>query len=112
MTAKEFDALLNRRQVLSRDVLAAKAGEYASDMDRLHNFRAAARVQACSPEVACVGMMTKHFVSVLDIVRDIEVVLPSQELLDEKIGDIVNYLHLLEGLIVDRIAAAAPVEGK
>ena len=60
-------------------------------------------MQATTPENALIGMLAKHMVSILDMVDDI----PSgayhgiQEW-DEKIGDAVNYLLLLEGLIEER----------
>ena len=57
-----------------------------------------------SPEKALLGMKTKHTVSILDIVDDLDTGnLPSGELLCEKIGDELNYLILLKALILERI---------
>lgn len=98
--------VLRRRLSLIERTLASKAAEYATD-DRLHNFKRAAAMLEDFPESACVGFMTKHLVSVLDIVDRLPVV-PTREMIDEKIGDAINYLILLEALLVERIATASP----
>ena len=91
--------------VLSRigkieDVLADKAKEYAKNTNRFWNFDVAARIANSTPEKALWGMAMKHLVSVIDIVNS-----PAdatEELIDEKIGDMINYLILLEGLLLRR----------
>lgn len=109
MTHDEFDTLiLDRRMDLTRSVLSSKAAEYATE-DRLHNFKRAAELQGTTPMKALIGMWTKHVVSVLDIVdkhaKDGSV--PLQSRVDEKIGDAVNYLILLEGLLYEAMQAHA-----
>ena len=101
MTAVDFDALLERRLAATRAVLGAKAAEYASGADRLHNFKRAAALLGTGPGAALVGMWAKHLVSVLDIVARFEREpnwRPAPELLDEKIGDTINYAILLEAV--------------
>lgn len=83
-----------------KSVLAIKADEYASSADRLHNFKTAAKMLDTTPEVALVGMAIKHAVSVQDMVIQPEIITP--ELIDEKIGDCINYLVLLEALMLER----------
>lgn len=102
MTNKEqFEAVLERRLERIREVLGVKAGEYATGADRYHNFHQAARMNKETPERALWGMSTKHLVSVKDLVdwteSDPERITP--EMADEKIGDMINYLILLEGLL-------------
>lgn len=47
-------------------------------------------------------MFIKHFVSVQDIIEDLEYdVKPTRELLDEKVGDAIVYLILLKALMID-----------
>jgi hypothetical protein len=107
MTAAEFDAVLSARLAKTREVLAAKAGEYASAADRLHNFKRAASwfplpsEQAASTAAdACCGMMRKHWVSLADLVdRKAAGLAHPPAVVDEKIGDAVNYLILLEALL-------------
>lgn len=99
MTSDEFNAVLNRRKAEMTDVLASKADEYAT-ADRLHNFKAAALLLRSSPESALLGMLAKHLVSVIDMVQSDRAYTRRQW--DEKIGDAVNYLMLLEGLVIDQ----------
>jgi len=100
MNCKRFNELLVEMQTVTVETLAAKATEYATDDDRLHNFKVAAGLQGVDPVVALGGMMAKHTVSVYDMIaatndRDhFEV-----ELWEEKIKDHINYLFLLWALI-------------
>ena len=48
-------------------------------------------------------MMLKHEVSIRDIVDDLDKgVLPSDKMLLEKVGDVINYYLLLLALITER----------
>lgn len=116
MKPEKFDRLLKEIQYRTTDVLASKSAEYASDSDKLHNFKRAGAMEQCTPEKALVGMWTKHIISVLDIVDRIEkenqkigliyklnpVYWLSKKHLEEKITDSINYLILLEALIKER----------
>ena len=103
MNHETFCALAAKRFQACQDILNLKSKEYSRDEDKLHNFRRASALLGCSPEKALVGMMSKHIVSVLDIVDDIEAGgLPDEVLVSEKIGDLMNYSVLLEALITDR----------
>jgi hypothetical protein len=96
-----FDDLVDRRCDLIKSVLMSKAEEYAQGANRFHNFDVAARVNAETPERALWGMATKHLICILDMValspKDLAML--SNDYLDEKIGDMINYLILLEGMI-------------
>lgn len=107
MNREEFDKLLQKRLKATVDTLSSKNKEYASDTDKLHNFKRAGRMLGCTPERALVGMLVKHLVSLLDIVDKIELKkeLPTKKLLDEKCGDSINYVILLEALIEERLNA-------
>ena len=112
MNKKKFEVILNKRIAKIRLLLQTKNKEYASDIDKLHNFKRAGKMQNCTPEKALVGMWTKHIISLLDIVDHIdeeeEVALYEigsglkVEMLEEKIGDAVSYLILLEAMIKER----------
>jgi hypothetical protein len=100
MDTKRFDEILDRRIELIKSTLKSKAKEYAQK-DRLHNFKLAALLQECSTEEALRGMMAKHWVSVLDIIKGrVEL---SAKMIDEKIGDSINYLILLEAVLMEQI---------
>jgi len=104
MNAEEFNIVVNQRCEKLRNVLTKKAGEYAKDNNRFHNFERAAQISGETREKALWGMALKHVVSFLDIIDDIDNdILPSRELLDEKMGDFMAYLLLEEGCIIDRI---------
>jgi hypothetical protein len=103
MNAQDFDAVVERRLELIKAILLKKRAEYAPEGgDRLHNFNRAAAMLQCSPESALIGMWTKHIVSLLDICDKVEHETPSIELIEEKVGDAVNYLVLLEAMLKDR----------
>ena len=96
----QFNTVCNRRLSKIKSVLLAKGKEYAKEGDRYHNFNVAARVLGSSREKALLGMMMKHYVSILDIIEK-----PcsfSDEMIDEKIGDMINYLILLEGMLLEQ----------
>ena len=99
MTPEEFDKMLDNRLEQIRSVLSSKAKEYAHVGDRLFNFKVAARIHGCTPEQALWGMAMKHLVSVMDLVEGrLE---PTPEMVNEKIGDLVNYLILLEAVLLE-----------
>ena len=100
MNAKDFNKIVAARMVWCNKTLCAKGDEYAREGDRLWNFKVAARKLNCHPAEALAGMMVKHTVSVDDIIDGLSRgIVPPKELVAEKIGDSINYLLLLEGLI-------------
>lgn len=57
-------------------------------------------MQKCTPVKALGGMMSKHTVSVYDLIEDYEQdKVISKEIWAEKIGDSINYLLLLTALL-------------
>jgi hypothetical protein len=105
MTETQFDALVLNRCIKVKDTLVEKGKEYRRNNDPLHNFRVAAKVQNTTEEKALWGFAVKHYVSFLDILNDIERgFLPKEEVVDEKIGDLINYLILCEASIKEKIS--------
>jgi len=105
MKADEFNKLVMTRLNKCEDVLCSKAKEYSTEEDSLHNFKVAGRARGMSAVKALDGMMTKHLVSMWDMIEQMDSdqsYVPSRELVSEKLGDMVNYILLLEGLIEDR----------
>lgn len=109
MTATEFSDLLNDRIDRMKAVLDAKADEYAKEHDRLHNFKQGAAAQGRTPAQTCLSYMTKHWCSVVDLVDDDAEGFHDRVLkrLDEKIGDLVNYVVLLEAVLLESARAAS-----
>jgi hypothetical protein len=103
VTHEAFDTVLEKRIALIREVLVTKAAEYATNADRLHNFKRASEVTpGLTPAQHCLGFATKHWVSICDLVGELargdRKKLP---LLFEKVGDAINYLILLEAIIAE-----------
>ena len=99
MQASEFEKMLQKRLTQINKVLGSKAKEYAMNGDRLHNFKIAAIMSQTKPEKALWGMALKHLVSVTDIINGN---LPAtEEFVNEKVGDLINYLILLEAVLLE-----------
>ena len=102
MNNTEFEKIITEQFDSCRGTLLKKAEEYADDTDRLHNFKIAAKLQGVTPLTALGGMMAKHTVSVYDLIRRHENGFEiKKEMWDEKIGDIINYLLLMQGLLAE-----------
>ena len=96
---EQFNTVCAKRLEKIKTILMSKAKEYAQGTNRYQNFDTAARVMGTTREQALLGMMMKHFVSILDIIEK-----PcnfSDGIIDEKIGDMINYLILLEGMLLE-----------
>ena len=102
MNTDRFNEIISQRIEVCKAVLDRKADEYATE-DRLHNFKVAAKLQKCTPITALGGMMSKHTVSVYDLIQrqEQEFAVP-EELWIEKIGDSINYLLLLTALVAEK----------
>ncbi len=104
MTEEQFDKLVANRLNAIRQTLIIKGKEYRRNNDPLHNFNVAAQLGNTTREKALWGFALKHYVSFMDILNDIEKNnLPTEELISEKIGDLINYLILCEASIKDKI---------
>lgn len=102
MTHETFEKLLAQRLEKIKATLASKATEYAT-LDRLHNFSRAADITGETAAQVCIGFFVKHLVSLLDIVDETaegNFAKLTRPILDEKIGDAINYLILLEAIFV------------
>ncbi len=101
MKTERFELLMYRRRDRIVQILGAKAKEYATGEDRLHNFKVAARMAGVTPEEALMGMDLKHRVCIEDMVKG-RIPL-TREMIDEKLGDHINYMVLLEALLIERL---------
>lgn len=99
MNAVDFNKVLSDQINLVVDILGSKAGEYADDTDRLHNFKASAALQGITPMEALRGKMAKHTISIYDMIGTGKAF--PLEKWDEKITDHINYLILLRALVIE-----------
>jgi hypothetical protein len=104
MEAEFFDKVLQERIDKTIHTLSVKAKEYRRNNNPMHNFEKAAQFGNTTKERALWGFALKHYTSFMDILDDIEEgKIPSETLVDEKIGDLINYLILCEASIKERI---------
>lgn len=92
-----FDQMVKRRVKLIREIFATKHVEYTPNGNPFENFDKAAVFNNTTPAKALWGMATKHFISVKQICESDKK--HSHDFIDEKIGDSINYLILLNGML-------------
>lgn len=100
MDSAQFEKLVNKQFRFCYDLLFEKAKQYSIGTDdRLHAFKVAARFQRITEKQALLGMLSKHLVSLSDMVKsDAEY---DEAVWNEKISDSINYLLLLKALVVE-----------
>lgn len=99
MTTPDFNKVVEDQLDRIRNVLVRKAAEYNLDDDRLSVFKHAAALLDNTPEQALLGFMSKHIISMVDMINSRQAY--SEELWNEKLTDIINYTILLQGLLRD-----------
>lgn len=103
MTEQEFDKLVDDRLEKIKSTLVIKGKEYRRNNDPLHNFTMGARLGNTTREKVLWGFALKHYISFMDILNDIEInKLHPDSVIDEKIGDLINYLILCEASLKER----------
>jgi len=98
MNSQDFDKIVANRIEKIKSILSSKAEEYAKG-DRLYNFKRAAEIERVTTEKALLGMWAKHIVSVLDLIEGS--LAATEYMVNEKIGDAINYLILLEAVLTE-----------
>ena len=88
---KRVEELFDR----NKNLFLAKRIEYAKFNDPLKNFEDAANMSGALPEEVLWFWCLKHIVSVKDIIFNKRLNHVTKELLEEKTGDIINYMILL-----------------
>jgi len=106
MNTEQFGEILKFRLEQIQETLGNKAKEYAAGGDRLHNFKRAGQISDCTKEKALWGMLNKHLVSVIDMVEG--KLKPTEFLINEKVGDLINYLVLLEACFKSNLLKEDP----
>lgn len=103
MNDDRFKSIVEGSIAHIRHSLVVKGKEYSRG-DRLSNFKRAGKLSHSTPEMSLRGMLTKHIISIYDMIDDLAEKPTSLDLLtwDEKIGDTINYMILLKALIYER----------
>lgn len=101
MKVEDFNHFVDDVLEHVRSTLFRKSTEYATEDDRLHNFRNAARLRNTTTAKALDGMKVKHDMSVLDLIEwdDVSPERVTAELLEEKFTDSIAYNILLWAIL-------------
>lgn len=97
MKSDLFDNIVGEQIQICEDMLIRKGDEYADNTDRLHNFRAAAGLKGENMLEALSGFMSKHTISIYDMLHSGEKY--TNEQWTEKITDHINYLLILKAIV-------------
>lgn len=100
MNRKEFNKLVDKRKELIESVLQKKGAEYSGDTNVFHNFEEGTKMSFHSKrEMVAWEYMTKHLQSIRDMISDDKAY--SEHIIREKFGDAINYLILMEAMMLD-----------
>jgi hypothetical protein len=92
-----FESFVQTRLTKIKNVLIKKSYEYVRGDDKLYNFNRGSATLDQSREKYLMSLAMKHILSAIDMVEDIDKgISHSNDYIDEKIGDIINYMILLE----------------
>lgn len=100
MQNKTFNDIVEARLGKIRETLSRKQAEYADDSERFKNFKDVASMEGQTCEQALLGMANKHWAVVHDWIKTGKI--PNQTEVDEKLGDWINYMILLEGIWAEK----------
>jgi hypothetical protein len=110
MTRKQFvQDVVQRRVQLIKDVLQSKNEEYAGQDDVFKAFTEALPLSFHDTKQAVAWeFMVKHLQSIKLIIEERAKTgkIPDEKLLEEKIGDAINYLILIEGMFKEEMIPA------
>lgn len=115
MTPAEFQNLFTSTVDKLHALAAIKGGEYASESDRLANFRTAGQRLGVPPELVLLTYLDKHYAALCNFIRDQLAgrTRPRSEPIDGRVHDMMIYLILFLALLRERQAVrnAAADEG-
>ena len=84
--------------------LTIKIEEYVRHGNIMHNFDKGAEMTNQTREKVLYGFVLKHLISISDMRDDIEEgILPTEEKVEEKFNDAINYFILEKASILERI---------
>jgi hypothetical protein len=116
MTRKQFvQDVVQRRVQLIKDVLETKNSEYADKDDVFKAFTESLPLSFHDTKQAVAWeFMVKHLQSIKMIIeaRAKTGKIPDQKVLEEKIGDAINYLILIEGMFKEDIIPVTVAEAR
>jgi hypothetical protein len=108
MNRTNFNKQVKTRFELSEKVLIKKGSEYANEQNVFVNFERGVGLSFHnSPEKVAWEYCVKHLESIRSMLDHIETDgvngFPNEELVREKFGDAINYMIIIEAMIMQRI---------
>lgn len=108
MTRENFNKHVEAVFKRTEQVLVKKGSEYANDKEVFHNFNNSTGISLHNENTSVAWeFMTKHLQSIKDILSEVEntCLTPrfTKEMIDEKFGDTINYLILIEGMLREKL---------
>ena len=107
MKQDQFNEIIEKQLETIKNTLLVKSKEYSTE-DKLHNFRTSALMQQCTMEQALAGMLSKHTVSIYDMIHSGDRY--HVDKWDEKINDHIVYLLLLRAIIEEKVCEEYIIE--
>jgi hypothetical protein len=100
----DFSALVSATVKSTADLLVVKGGEYASDADRLANFKRGAALTGCTPLQVAFIYASKHYDGIASFVKTSAegTPRPSSEPIEGRFDDLINYCVLMKALVVEK----------
>jgi len=100
VTQEDFDEVIEEFHEATVDILSSKGDEYATDDDRLMNFRTVGDMAGMDPEEVTVTYLLKHVQRLSKAVREDDYEWAwrhddGSEALKQRVADAINYLLLL-----------------
>lgn len=99
MTTNSFNEIVKEQIARCENVLIRKGNEYATTDDRLSAFKKAGAIQDQTMLQAALGMLTKHLVSLVDMIQDKNPARFGVDRWNEKLTDAINYLLIMRAII-------------
>jgi hypothetical protein len=116
MTRKQFvQEVVQRRVQLIKDILETKSSEYADQDDVFKAFTESLPLSFHDTKQAIAWeFMVKHLQSIKMIIEAKSKTgkLPDEKMLEEKIGDAINYLILIEGMFKEEMLPAKVADAR
>lgn len=104
MKESEFDKIVKDTVNNCVETLVVKGKEYRRNNNPFHNFDKGVEITGLTREEVIWGFALKHYISIQDIKTDLKKgISPSLEIVDEKYGDLINYLLIEKVSIVNKI---------
>lgn len=110
MNQAEFEAIINNRHSQNLNIMTAKGEVYSHRQDRLSNFKNVSAMNQVTPQDALWSMVSKHIIATKDMVISGET--PTEKWIAEYLGDIHNYLYLLEAIWNEAQCPGAGISNK